>query len=231
MATSRRRKTQSGQEMLEFALIALLFIPMLLLAVLTGWGLVRSIQANQVARDLTNIYIHGGDFSTYSMQQLAQRLAQGLNLQIGSTFTGNNTANTSNAGDGVVTVTQIMYVGPTTAPNCVAVGAGNCTNHDSFVFTQRMQFGNGSLTTLTQLGNPTTTAISSQGIVQSPVTDSGAKLPTSGQTNMTNLWQVSGSGRAPLQDGQVIYIVEVFFRNTVNLGAYPGDGVYAVYYF
>jgi len=217
--------------MLEFALIALLFIPMLLLAVLTGWGLVRSIQTNQVARDLTNIYIHGGDFSSYSMQQLAQRLSQGLNLQIGAAFTGNNTANTSNAGDGVVTVTQIMYVGPTTAPNCVAVGAGNCTNHDSFVFTQRMQFGNGTLTTLTQLGNPTTTAISSQGIVQSPVTDSGAKLPSSGQNNMTNLWQVNGNGRAPLQDGQVVYIVEVFFRNTVSLGSYPGDGVYAVYYF
>lgn len=231
MATSRRRQRQSGQEIVEFALIGLLFIPMLILAFVTGWGLIRSIQANQVCRDLTNMYIHGGDFSSYSMQQLAQRLAQGLNLQIGSSFTGNSTSNTSNGGDGIVTVTQIMYVGGTTSPNCLAVGTGNCTNHDSFVFTQRMQFGNGTLPTQTQLGNPTTSAISSQGILQSPVTDAGAKLPSSGQTNMANLWQVSGNGRAPLQDGQIVYVVEVYFRNSLTLGAYPANGVYAVYYF
>jgi hypothetical protein len=48
---------------------------------------------------------------------------------------------------------------------------------------------------------------------------------------MTSLWQVSGSGRAPLADGQVVYIVETYFRNIITIGAYPGSGVYARYFF
>ncbi len=91
------------------------------------------------------MYIHGGDFSTYPMQQEAQRLAQGLNLQIGASFAGNEQSNTGNSGNGIVTVTQIMWIGSTTSTSCVAVGATNCTNHDSFVYTQQIQFGNGTL--------------------------------------------------------------------------------------
>ena len=63
-------------------------------------NLIRSIQANTVCRDLTDMYIHGADFSSYPMQQLAQRLAQGLNLQIGSSFSGFQNTNTSNSGRG-----------------------------------------------------------------------------------------------------------------------------------
>ena len=51
----------------------------------------------------------------------------------------------NNTGNGLVTVTQIMYVGATTDPNCVAVGASNCTNTGKFVFTQQVVFGNGTL--------------------------------------------------------------------------------------
>ena len=88
MATQRRKKTQGGQEIIEFALVALLFVPLFLGSFVVGMNLIRSIQANQLCRDLTDMYIHGADFSTYPMEQLAQRLAQGLNLQIGSSFAG-----------------------------------------------------------------------------------------------------------------------------------------------
>src|SRR5580704_3943296 len=135
MATERRRKTQSGQEIVEFALVTILFMPMFLGSFVVGMNLIRSIQANQVCRDLDDMYIHGGDFSTYPMQQEAQRLAQGLNLQIGASFAGNEKSNIGNSGNGLATVTQIMYVGSTTSTSCAAVGAANCTNHDSFVYT------------------------------------------------------------------------------------------------
>src|SRR5580658_11043920 len=105
-ATARRRRTQSGQEIFEFALVAVLLVPMFLGAFVVGMNLIRSIQCNQVCRDLDDMYIHGGDFSTYPMQQEAQRLAQGLNLQIGSSFAGNEQSNTSNGGNGIITVTQ-----------------------------------------------------------------------------------------------------------------------------
>ncbi len=192
---SRSRRRESGQELLEFGLLLAVLVPLLLGTFVTGLSLVRSIQTNQMDRDLADMYIHGADFSTYPMQEVAQRLARGLNLRIGTSFTGNQNLNTGNGGDGLVTVTQIMWVGATTDGNCAAVGATNCTNHDKFVFTERVQFGNGTLSSQvpSSLGSPGAGAtITSAGIVRNYVTDSNAALPGSAQTAMQNLWQVSG---------------------------------------
>jgi hypothetical protein len=234
MPTQRRKPRQGGQELIEFALIALLLVSLLMGSFVTGMNLIRSIEANSTCRDLDDMYIHGEDFSTYPMQQLAQTLASGLNLQIGGSFAGNSAANTSNGGNVLVTATQIMWVGSTTSPNCVAVGASNCTNQSSFVFMQRIQFGNGTLASQSPstLGNPSTTAISSAGIVQNPVTDSGAKLPSPAQANMQALWQVTTNGQTPLQDGQVSYVMEVYAQSPdLTLGSFSGGGVYARYFF
>lgn len=234
MATQRRKRRQGGQELIEFALIALLLVSLLMGSFVTGMNLVRSIEANSTCRDLDDMYIHGEDFSTYPMQQLAQKLAGGLNLQIGASFAGNNAANTGNGGNVLVTVTQIMWVGSTTSPNCVAVGASNCTNHDSFVYTQRIQFGNGTLTSQSPstLGNPSTTAISSAGVIQNPVTDSGAKLPSAAQAAIQALWQTTSNGQSPLQDGQISYVMEVYAQSPdLTLGSFSGGGVYARYFF
>jgi hypothetical protein len=234
MATERRKKRQKGQEMVEFAVVIVLFIPLIMGSFILGMNLIRSNYANQVCRDLTDMYIHGADFSTYPMQQLAARLSQGLNLQIGSSFSGNSNSNTSNAGNGLVTVTQIMWVGATTSPNCTAVGAANCTNHDSFVYTQQIQFGNGTLSnsnTVT-LGSPTGATLTTAGIVQNPVTDSNAKLASGPQSAMQGLWQTTSNGQTSLTDGQLVYIVESFFQSPdLTLGSMAGNGVYARYFF
>lgn len=207
-------------------------IPLLLGTFVTGLSLVRAIQTNQMDRDLTDMYIHGADFSTYPMQQVAQRLGRGLNLQIGASFAGNQKLNTGNGGDGLVTVTQIMYVGALTDPNCVAVGAANCTNHDKFVFTERIQFGNGTLSP-SSLGNPGAGAtITTAGVVQNYVKDSNAALPGSAQTTMQNLWQVSTAPRTPLTDGRSAYVVETYIQSlNLGLGIYSTGGVYARYFF
>jgi hypothetical protein len=234
MATEHRKTRQGGQEIIEFALIAILLIPILLGAVVTGIGLVRSIQAQQVCRDLTSIYIHGGEFSTSPMQQLARKLALGLNLQTGSSFSGNQRDNTGNTGDVLITVSQIEYIGPTTAALCTSVGAGNCTNHDSFVFTERVRFGNASVAgwSGSTLGDPSTTSITADGTISRPVTDAGAKLPGTGQTNMTNLWQRTSNGRSALVDGQVVYVVEMYVQPSgLSLGMYSAGGIYARYFF
>jgi len=235
MATERRKRTQSGQEIVEFGLVAILLIPMFLGTFVVGMNLIRSIQANQVVRDLTDMYIHGADFSTYSMQQEAQRLAQGLNVQIGSSFSGNRQANTSNSGNGLITVTQIMYIGSTTSPNCVAVGAANCTNHDNFVYTQQIQFGNGTLANsgTVSLGTPSGATINSAGIVANYVTDSHAKLGSAAEAAMQSMWQTTNNGQQALADGQVVYIVEGYFQSPdLNLvGSVSGNGVYARYFF
>jgi len=238
MATARRRKTQRGQEIFEFGLALCLLMPTFLGAFIVGMNLIRSIQCNQMCRDLTDMYIHGADFSTYSMQQMAQRLAQGLNLQIGASFSGNENSNNSASGNGLVTVTQIMYVGTTAQPNCqAAIALGDtCTNANSFVFTQQIVFGNESLASSTTqtLGTPSGATLTSSGVVQNPVTDSNAKLPAGAQSAMQTLWQTSsGQGQQPLTDGQVVYIVETYFQSPDLAvgGGLSGNGVYARYFF
>jgi len=227
-AEKGRNRRRKGQELVEFSITALMLAGLLVGAIVTGMNLIRSIQVNQVCRDLDNMYIHGADFSTYSMQQLAQRLATGLNLQIGSTFTGNSATNTSNTGNALVTLSRVMYVGSTTSPNCAAVGAGSCTNANSFVFTQRIQFGNGTLanTKPSTLGNPSTSAISTAGVIANPVTDAGAKLPTAAQASFTALWKTA------LQDGQVCYVAEFYEQSSdLTLGSFVGGSVYARSFF
>jgi hypothetical protein len=238
MAAPRRKKTQKGQEILEFALVAVLFMPMFLGAFVVGMNLIRSIQANQVCRDLDSMFIHGGDFSTYAMQQEAQRLAQGLNLQIGGSFAGNEQSNTGNSGNGIVTVTQIMYIGSTTSTSCVAVGGSKCTNHDSFVYTQQIQFGNGALANANTVtvGTCPMAVVNSSGIVQDYITDSRAALLGSAQANMKSLWQssslVAGGTATALTDQQVVYIVEGYFQSPdLSVSALSGNGVYARYFF
>jgi len=228
MARTRRNQGRKGQELIEFALTALVLAGLLVGAFVAGMNLLRSVQANQVCSNLDDMYIHGSDFSTYSMQQLAQRLTQGLNLQIGGGFTGNSASNTSNQGNVLITLSRVMYVGSTTSPNCSTVGASHCTNANSYVFTQQIEFGNGTLaaTKPSSLGNPTTTAISTAGVIASPVTDAGARLPTAAQTTFSQLWQT------PLQDGQVVYVMELYAQSPdLTLGSFAGGGVYARSFF
>jgi hypothetical protein len=229
----RRKARQGGHEILEFALVAILFIPMLLGTFVTGMNTVRAIQANHIARDLADMYIHGADFSTYNMQVVADRLATGLALEIGGSFNGNQADNIGNGGRGIVWVSQVMRVGTTTEPQCQSVGAADCTNHDSFVFNQQIRFGNGALISErpSSLGTPSA-ARSAAGRVQDPVGDPGARLASPEQAAITALWQTYANGRTPLGDGQAMYVVEVYFQSPdLNMGGYPGRGVYARWFF
>ena len=226
-AAEHRSRPQKGQEIIEFAFVALLFAPLFLGMFVIGMNLIMSIQANNMVRNLGDLYIHGADFSTYPYQQLAQRMGTGLNLQMPS-FSGNLQSNTGSTGDGIIWITQVMYVGATTGPNCVAAGSGKCTNHDSFVFMQRIVFGNSSLTSQhgSSMGDPSGATISSQGSVSNPVTDAKAKLPPGGQSAMVALWQTSANGQAPLADGQVFYAAEGFFQTpSLTLGNNVSQGV------
>jgi hypothetical protein len=230
---SRRRARQAGHEILEFGLVAILFIPMLIGTFVTGMNAIRSIQANHIARDLADMYIHGAVFSLYGLQNVAKRLATGLQLDIGGGFAGNLADNIGNGGRGVVYMSQVMWVGTETEPNCAALPPNTCTNANNFVFTQRIRFGNGTLMTErpSALGHPTATRNSS-GVVQDPLTTLGARVPAPYQDAMQATWQTYNNGRQPLRDGQGMYIVEVYFQSPdLNMGSYPGRGVYAIWYF
>jgi hypothetical protein len=239
MPSQRRKQTEGGQEILEFGLVAILFVPMFLGTFVVGMNLIRSNAVSEVIRDLDDMYIHGADFSTLPLQQEAQRLSQGLNLQI-SGFSGDSAgheqSNVSNSGNGLITLTQIMWIGATTDPNCAAAGAGNCTNANSFVYTQQLQFGNSSLANsgTVSAGNASAAGatINSSGLVFNFVTDAHARLGSAAQSAMSSLWQTTSNGQTALVDGQIVYIAEGYFQSPdLTVGSLSGGGVYGRYFF
>jgi len=215
--SARRRARQSGQEIIEFGLVTLLYVPLLLGTFVTGMNLIRNIEVTHVCRDLGNMYIHGADFSTWAMQNQAARLAVGLGLNVGSSFAGNQNTNNTATGRGVVIVSQVTFVG---TPSCTAALPASCTNQNQYVFTQRIVFGNAGLRT-SNYGSPTGAVINSAGVVQNPVTDFAARA-TNFSTNL----------QTQLNDGQFIYIVEVYFDSPdLAVSSLSPGGVYSRVFF
>jgi hypothetical protein len=223
--SNRRRRGQSGNEMVEFGLMAVFLVPLLLWVFVNGMNLIRMIQCTQICRDIGNQYIHGLDFSTHSAQTLASNLANGYGLTVSGfsgDSSGNEQSNTSNTGNGLVLLSEIMYVGTNA---CSALPSGtSCTNNGKYVFIQRVGFGNASIqfngvTVSSALGSPTGATISDSGNVQNYLTDAHAVSSTAG-----NL--------ITLSDSQVAYVSETFFADTgLGFSAYPAGGIYGRVFF
>ncbi len=207
-----------------------------------GMSMIISIQANNLARDMDNMYIHGTDFSTYGAQQLAQLVATGLDLEFpafGATsgVTNLNQAkNVGSSGNGLIWVTQVMYVGATTDPLCQVVGASNCANHDSFVYTQQIEFGNSTSDFAKGHERRLLHRIGSSrhaGVISEPrnrqFREARQHIPNGDGRPVAN----HSNGQASLVDGQTIYVVEAFFQTpTLNMGSiYKSPGTYARYFF
>jgi hypothetical protein len=231
----RRRTSQGGHEIMEFALTALFFIPLFMGAFVVGMNLIRSIQVNHVVRDLADMYIHGADFSDRGMQVVAARLATGMNLQVGS-GSGNIADNLGNSGRGIVWISKVMWVGGISDPNCQGALPSTCTNANKFVFLERVRFGNGTLQSErpSSLGQPTATRNVYGIVTDNTVTNSAAQVPEPYQTELRNLWQVSNGsiGRAPLTDGQIAFVAEAYFKSPdLSLGSVNGRGVFARWFY
>lgn len=218
-----------------------MFVPLFLGTFVMGMNLIKSLQANLLVRDLGNIAIHGGDFSSSQMQQLAERLGNSVNLQAPAFSNGvtNMQTNTGANGDGIVWMTQIQWIGATTDPICTAQTAAHLScNSNSFVYLSQVVFGSSTANSAhpSTLGyaaaNGATFASGGGGTVANSASDSHAKLPSAAQTAMHNLWQTTANGQAPLIDGQVVYVAEGYFQTpTLTLGSYTSSGVYARSFF
>jgi hypothetical protein len=231
-ALRNRRRRQSGHVMLEFALVGVMFIPLMIGTFITGINIVRSIQVNHMARDMADMYIHGADFSDKAMQQVAKRLATGLGLDVGTATTGNSADNISNGGYGIVWVTKLIWIGPTTASLCQSALPTTCGNASKFVVLEQIRFGKGTLESNrdTTAGHPTAARDVYGRVGPDYVTDTTYAVPEPQQTQLYNLWQVSNTStnRTALVDGQQIYMVEVYFRHA---GSFGSNGVYSRWFF
>ena len=220
-----RARNQRGNEIIEFALIAVLLVPTFLWVFINGMNLVRFNQSTEINRDLGSLYIKGTDFSTYPPQQLAVRLAQGYGLTV-SSFTGNQHTNNSGSGNGYVVFSQIMYVGSTSGHTCQGASP-SCVNANSYVYLQRIDFGNAGLqfngvTVASKLGgNVGSATINTSGLVQNYLTD-----PNTVATSMPSLVP------STYADGQVAYVVETFFATpTMDFSGLPTGGLYGRTFF
>jgi len=208
---------------MEFALLAMFLIPTFLWSFINGVNLIRMNEANEVTRDVGDLYIHGVDYSTYEAQSVAQKLSGGFGLQIGSSFTGNNASNNGNGGNAYIVLAQVMYVG---SGSCSSLPNGTtCTNQNSYVFLQYISFGNAGLqingTTVQSALGTTTATVNSSGIVQNYLTDPNAVASSVGSHFQTQL-----------SDGQVAYAVETFFASPdLNFTAYPAGGIHSLDFF
>jgi hypothetical protein len=232
--TKRRRSRQSGQQIIEFAFVAFMFMPLFMGAVVTGMNLIRSNQVNHIARDMADMYIHGADFSDRAMQRVAKRLATGLDLQVGSA-TGNVADNTGNSGRGIIWVSKLMKVGTQLEASCQAALPAACTNLGKFVFLEHIRFGNGALESErdASVGHPGATRDIFGRITQDVVKTGSAAVPEPQQTVINNMWQGnSPASRTPLADQQIVYMVEVYFKSPdLSLGELSGRGVYARWFY
>ena len=219
----RSRRGRRGSEIVEFALFSVLMVPLFIWMFVNGMNLLRFIQCTEITRDIGVQYVGGVDYSTYEAQSVAQVLAQGYGLNVGSSFTGNNATNNSNGGNAWIIISQIMYVG---ANSCAPLPTGTtCTNEDKYVFIRQVNFGNSSLQfnsaqVQSAFGSLTAT-INSSGYVQNYLTDRRAQCP-----NMAGFMQTQ------LADGQYAYVVEGFYANPgLAFSAYPAGGIYVRTFF
>jgi Flp pilus assembly protein TadG len=213
MGKTSRRKTRSrkaGSAMIEFAVVAPALVMLFFGTVSFGLMLGRYIQAVQVCRDLTHMYSDGIDFSQAGYQNIALQLAQGS----GMTATG---------GNGVAIFSQVMTVYQS---DCNAAGFQNtCQNLGQSVFTQRLYIGNQSLRS-SAFGTPAAALMNGQGDIASSVylQNTNSSVIANGFTALLTASGQTGG----LPQGQVAYVVEVFFTypdisylgNSTNGGAY-----------
>ncbi len=181
--------------MIEFVLIASLFLVPLIIGVFTyGFAIIQSVEAVELTSDVGHMYSEGVDFSTQANQNLlSTNLAQGLNIVAN---TGNVTGGTS--GNGVVVLSTLTYL---TNASC-----NNCSNAGHVVVMNRIVIGNNSIFT-TSYGNPNPTLITTNGDVTNYDTD-----PTAQADTFSNLMTLNA--------GQIAYMAESYI--TAPQLAVPG---------
>lgn len=158
MAMTRRNRGESGNFLLEFAILAPFMVLLLAGTVDVGMALNRSILAGQVCRNANVLMVRGIDLSLSQNQQLLMRTAAGLGINT----PGTNTPDPS--GHGVIFLTKVLRVGPLECSIGIANWNGNpdtCPNYGKYVIANRIAVGNGT-SWQSKFGNPAT-ALKSNG--------------------------------------------------------------------
>lgn len=201
----RRKRRERGNNILEFALIAIPTVVLMLGVVVLGIDLGRSVQVAQVARDGGAMFVRGLDFTQAGNQKVLVRISGPLGLQ-------------TSGGDGLVIMSKITFIPDTSCGKPTDASYANCTAGKT-VLMQRITFGNPALpgTHYKTAGN---VAMDGQGIVANYATDPNAVVSTF-------------VGSLQLKPLEVSYVTEVFFQTPdVNMPGFLNDtGIYSQSFF
>ena len=163
---AKHRTSESGNSVLEFALVASFLVPMFAAAFTLGMMLVKGIQVGNVCRDADVLFVRsvtdpksGLDLSKTYNQAIIVRAAQGLGMKAASA-SNPDPYNADPNGKGVVILTRIIHVKDNTCSNGNPAGkapwsTANCPNYDSYVFGSSIVIGNGT-TFASKFGTPPT---------------------------------------------------------------------------
>jgi len=213
-ASSRRRRTQSGVESIEFGLFAIMMMPAFVWMFTTGMNFVRFDKAADVVRSAALMYVKGTDMNVLGSQELVARVAEGLSMEVDNGATPPSQVLSFSRGSGLVVLSTVQYVGSGTC--------SGCTNTGYYVFTDRVYIGNRSLqingsTVQSALGDPPAAVWNSTtGDISSVYTDSRTRVASS----FSSLWSPA------MGDGAIAYVVEGFFAGSFGAGAFGGNGIY-----
>lgn len=232
--TSKNNRQRGGSAM-EFALLTLVWVPLLLGTAAMGAAMLRASQSVQLARDAGHMYARGVDFAFPGNQQLLAQLGAGLGMRTPEgggepvRFGGGLEMATS-GGDGKIILSTLTYVG---RYQCKALGladnatppnpSANCTNYGHFVFTHRIVIGNPALPA-SAMGDPDPALVD-------PVTgyiarDDYVKKAGARADRFTLLPKPREDGADGFQAGQFAYLAETYFKTPDFPGFTSGGCTY-----
>ena len=211
--------------MLEFTLLIPVWLPLLLGTLWIGSAMVRGLQVTQVARDLASMFCRAVDFSATGAGTASNDILPKLTQELGTV---------TSTGTGVVIFSTLAYVG-----NSVCAMAGPayhdnstppqhtaaCTNYGKFVFTQRYTVGNTSLRS-SSFGAPATADLDSTKQYNITIVNYVTHTADVATFNLLPNPLENTPNTDGYQSGQPVYLVEVFFSGTGQVG-YTQGGSYA----
>jgi hypothetical protein len=151
---ARRRRRQSGTELIEFSLSMILLFPIMMSVIILGLNLGRSVRVAQLCRDTDSMYARGVDFSATQNQDIVVRLNNGMGM-------------TRSGGTGLVILSKVTYI-----PASACTGIPNC-NSNQYVVVQRLTIGDSTLHS-SQVGPTGAVTLDSHGNVANYMTDPNA---------------------------------------------------------
>lgn len=206
------KRARRGSAGVEFALVTVVWVPLLVGLLTIGTTMIRAQATIQVARDCGHMYARGVDFSLAGSQALVVELGRDLGMKA----TGADPP-----GDGIVILSSLMYI---LEPQCEAAGLytgpvgardySRCINLRRWVFTHRWTIGNTALRP-SNYGTPDPAIVSaSTGTIATYMTDTRAR------TSEFSLLPAPQAGQPGFQAGQTAYLVEAFFLSPGWSGSY-----------